>query len=527
MSAVSIRDAFVVYQSPAGGTAALQGLTLDVEPGEVVVLLGPSGSGKTTLLRVVAGFERLAAGSAHVFETDVARLEPRAAATYRASTLGLLDQHYARALSPDLTCRQTVALQLELLGGDADASRRAAEELLERVGLADRADARPGELSGGEQQRVAVCAAVAHRPRVLLADEPAGELDAASATAVYRLLGELVRERGATALVVSHDEQAASIADRLVHVRDGRVVEQSRPGGRRSLVVARGGWVRLPEPALRSVGSPTELVATGEDGRLVLEPAGDEGGRSAEPVAAAVAAEPAAGGGDVVAELRGVTRRFGARTVLDGLDAGFRAGRLTAVVGRSGSGKTTLLHLLAGLELPSEGQVSLLGAPLAGRSRDERAAARRETVALVTQEPGLVPYLSALENVELGLQLRGGASGAGDAAARARAALVAVGLEERLRTRAARLSAGERQRVAIARALAADVRLLLVDEPTARLDQENGREVGRLLLAAARERRVAVVCATHDPVLTELADDVLQLDARFDVEAVGVAPDRD
>ena len=186
--AVDVRDAFRIFPSPAGGTAALQGLTLAVAQDEIVVALGPSGSGKTTLLRAVAGLERLSAGTAEVLGTDLGRQSNREIAAFRAEQVGLLDQHYARSLSPDLTCRQTVALQLRLLGRDASTSERAADELLERVGLRDRATPRPVELSGGEQQRVAVCAALAHRPQLLLADEPAGELDQATAESVYLLL---------------------------------------------------------------------------------------------------------------------------------------------------------------------------------------------------------------------------------------------------------------------------------------------------------------------------------------------------
>jgi ABC-type lipoprotein export system ATPase subunit len=511
--AVSVRDAFVVYTSLSGGTAALQGLTLDVEPGEIVVLLGPSGSGKTTLLRVVAGFERLSAGSAQVLGTDVGRLEGRAADAYRATALGLLDQHYARSLSPDLSCRQTVSLQLELLGREPETARRTADALLERVGLLDRADERPGSLSGGEQQRVAVCAAVAHRPGLLLADEPAGELDAAHAEVVYELLGSLVRESGATALIVSHDAAATSIADRIVHVRDGRVVEEARPGGRPALVVARGGWVRLPEPLVRAIGSPGHVLAGGTDAEVVLTPA--SGGTAAEPRPDTARGEQPRREGEIVAEGRNVTKDFGtaagSRTVFANLDVSFRSGSFTAVVGRSGSGKTTLLHILAGLERASGGEVRLLGDVLEGRSRSQLAALRQRHVALVTQEPGLVPYLTALENVELGLQIRG-AEGLPPGVARR--ALVAVGLEGRLHAAASRLSAGERQRVAIARALAADVRLLLVDEPTARLDEENARAVAGLLVQLAHEQGLAVVCATHDDVLVELADEIVRLDTK-------------
>ncbi len=509
-AAVSVRDAFVVYGSPAGGTAALQGLTLEVQPGEIVVLLGPSGSGKTTLLRVAAGFERLSAGSVDVLGTDVSRLDARAADAYRATALGLLDQHYARSLSPDLSCRQTVSLQLELLGREAAVARRAADALLERVGLADRAGDPPGALSGGEQQRVAVCAAVAHRPGLLLADEPAGELDAENAEMVYSLLGSLTHETGATALIVSHDAAATAIADRILHLRDGRIVEEARPGKTPSLVVARGGWVRLPERLVRDVGAPRHVDVAVESGALVLTPA--EGRADLRPESTEQPQHATGTDGEVVAALDRASKRFGAgsgaRTVFAELDVSFRAGRFTAVVGRSGTGKTTLLHLLAGLERPTGGDVTLLGDRLGSRTRAELAALRRRAVALVTQEPGLVPYLSALENVELGLQLRAADE---QQMSGGRRALVTVGLEERLGTAAARLSAGERQRVAIARALAADVRLLLVDEPTARLDEENARAVAGLLARAAHERGLAVVCATHDSALVDLADETVRL----------------
>jgi ABC-type lipoprotein export system ATPase subunit len=489
--AIDVRDAFRIFASAAGGTAALQGLTLAVEQGEVVVALGTSGSGKTTLLRTVAGLERLSAGTARVLGRDLGGADRRAAATFCAARLGVLDQHYARSLSPDLSCADTVALQLRLRGGGRAASRSTAEELLERVGLGGRGQSRPAELSGGEQQRVAVCAALAHRPSLLLADEPAGELDAETAADIYRLLGELVRERGGSALIVSHDPAAAGIADRQVWIRDGRVVEELRSGQRRAFVVTRG-WIRLPGAQPETgTASPSEaatlLAASPESGARPAPPAGPVDGTAA------------------VAELQDVAKSYGERRVLANLTTSFAAGRLTVVVGRSGSGKTTLLHLLAGLERPTAGVVTVTGASLRGLTRTELAALRRRHVGLVTQEPGLVPYLSALENVELALRLRGAAP------EDAREALCAVGLEERLSHRVARLSAGERQRVAIARALAARVDLLLLDEPTARLDEGNAAAIGSLLAALTLDRGTAIVCATHDPRLVELAGAKLQL----------------
>jgi ABC-type lipoprotein export system ATPase subunit len=503
--AIDVRGAFRIYGSQPAATVALAGLDLSVETGELVVVLGPSGSGKTTLLRIVGALEHLSAGSARVLDLELAHARPRDAAAFRTTQLGFLEQHYARALSNDLSVGDTVALGRRLRGEPRDEADAGALELLGRVGLGDRADERPQALSGGEQQRVAVCAAIAHGPALLLADEPAGELDADNAAIVYRALADLTRERGTTSLVVSHDREAAAIADRVVYIRDGRIVAESRRGGAARLVVSRKGWLQVPKDLLPA--RPNRASVERRGGEIVLRP--EIGAPPTDGRARRV--EPSSGP-DPVAELRGVTQRFGvhgrARVVLEGFSRAFRAGTLTAVVGRSGSGKTTLLHLLAGLERPTSGEVRLGEHALTGRSRSELAVIRRRTVALVTQEPGLVPYLTALENVELGLSVRG----AGGNPHRARDALAEVGLDEHLHRRVSLLSAGERERVAIARALAVDAKLLLVDEPTARLDEENARLVGAELARAAHERGLAVVCATHDAALIELADEVVTLE---------------
>jgi ABC-type lipoprotein export system ATPase subunit len=497
-AAVSVRDAFRIYGDGQRASVALQGLTLDVAPGEVVVVLGPSGSGKTTLLRMIAGLDRLSAGCVEAFGFDVGRLTRKQLVDFRAQQLGFLDQHYTRALSPELGIRQAVSLQLTLRGAPTADAHRTADELLERIGLRDRGDDRPRMLSGGEQQRVAVCAAVAHRPRLLLVDEPAGELDAESAAAVYALLVEVTRVGGASALVVSHDAAAETIADRLIHVRDGRVVEEAAPGEEPGLVVSRGGWIRLPG------GTGPGVVTVERDGSVERRQL-----RAGEfEVDGATRALPPAAAGEIVAELHGVDKAYGDRAVLRGIDLAVARGRLIAVVGRSGSGKTTVLHLLAGLLRPTAGEVVIGGASLDGTSRTALAALRRESICVVTQEPGLVPHLSARENVMLGLGLRGLSA----AAPRADEALDAVGLTELRARRAATLSAGERQRVAIARALATDAPLLLADEPTARLDEENARAVGDLLAHAARKRHLAVVCATHDQALIDLADEIVYLE---------------
>ena len=292
-----------------------------------------------------------------------------------------------------------------------------------------------------------------------------------------------------------------------MRVRDGRVSEEAAGGaGDETIVVGRGGWLRLPEELLARAGIGGRATAKLDESGIVVSAAG--GDPRPEPAPPTEVRRPSDVAGTIVAETHSVVKTFGrgAHTteVLRALDLSFEAGKVTAVTGPSGSGKTTLLHLLAGLSLPTAGDVVVFGVSLPSLDRVARAALRRESVALIGQAPELVPFLSARENVELGLAIRGvSVALAGEQAGEA---LEAVGLAERAEQRVSRLSAGERQRVAIARALASRPRLLLADEPTARLDEANALGVGVLLAELARASNAAVVCATHDPLVIEQAD---------------------
>jgi len=502
--AVELRDVFRIHLAGEQGAVALQGLTLQVRRRERCVILGPSGSGKSTLLRIAAGFDRPSAGVARTLGVDLGRLSRRRVAAFQAEHLGFLDQHYARSLSPALTCAQNVELPLGLAGATARETRRRALELLGRVGLEDRADDLPATLSGGEQQRVAVCASLAHRPAILFADEPAGELDARTAAGVYDLLGELAAREGTTLVVVSHDARAGELADRVVHVRDGRISAEGAHGEAPRLVVGRGGWVRLPSEARRQTGIGGRagwVVRERELGLVGDEEPAPDARENAVPVHA----------GELAVELRGVEKSYGSRRVLRGFGARLVRGELVALEGRSGSGKTTILHLLAGLERPDAGSVTVAGEELTELDREQLAAHRRDHIGWVGQEPGLLPFATALENSVLALELRDGGRRA-EHEPRARSWLERLGLADCVDRAADRLSAGERQRVAIARALARGPQVLLLDEPTARLDEASAELVGELLLTATRASNALVVCATHDRGVAERADRVLALE---------------
>ncbi len=222
MSLVEARDLFCVYPGADGGVAALQGLTLDVEEGEICVILGPSGSGKTTLLRVIAGLQTPDAGRVTLDGTDLAGVPPH------GRGIGLVFQDHA--LFPHRDVFGNVSFGLRMRGDSPDRVAARTGELLELVGLAG-FDRRPvGSLSGGEQQRVALARALAPEPRVLLLDEPLGSLDRRLRDRLLEDLGRIFDELGSTAIYVTHDQtEAFTLGDRVGVMRSGRVVQVATP----------------------------------------------------------------------------------------------------------------------------------------------------------------------------------------------------------------------------------------------------------------------------------------------------------
>jgi putative ABC transport system ATP-binding protein len=199
---------------------ALRGVDLQVEHGEMVAVVGPSGSGKTTLLNCLSGLDRFDGGSVLVDGRDLASLSDRQGTAYRAQHMGFVFQAFN--LLAVLSAAENTEIPLLLLGVSAREARRRALDMLETLGLADRASHRPDQLSGGEQQRVAVARALVHRPAVVWADEPTGNLDSADANLIAELLVRTNRE-GQTIMLVTHNMQVAGRANRVIQMRDGRV----------------------------------------------------------------------------------------------------------------------------------------------------------------------------------------------------------------------------------------------------------------------------------------------------------------
>src|SRR3990170_4890058 len=220
---IEIRDLRKTYTRGRETVEALRGVSLDIGQGEFVSVMGPSGCGKSTLLHVVGGIDRPTGGTVRVNGTDIGAASEAALTRFRRDHVGFVFQFYN--LLSILSALQNVELPLVALGYPRLARRKMADAALDLVGLADRASHRPAELSGGQQQRVAIARSLVSNPKVILADEPTGDLDSASARAVVDIMRELNGDLGLTFVVVTHNPLVAAVGTRIVHLSDGQVVQ--------------------------------------------------------------------------------------------------------------------------------------------------------------------------------------------------------------------------------------------------------------------------------------------------------------
>ena len=263
---------------------ALQGLDITVREGEMLGVVGASGSGKSTLLNVLGGLDRPTGGRALVGKQDLGRLSEHDIDVYRRKTVGFVWQQGARNLIPYLTAAENIELPLTLSGQVGKSTRERALELLDLVGLRERMGHRLEELSGGEQQRIAIAIALANKPLLLLADEPTGELDTVTAQTIYDLLRDLNTRLGLTMVIVSHDPGIARHVDRVVAVRDGKLASetvrvQKSDGGEHHVelsVLDAAGRVQIPREYLEQFEIKRRvLIEATDDGILIRKPEGN------------------------------------------------------------------------------------------------------------------------------------------------------------------------------------------------------------------------------------------------------------
>ncbi len=269
---VRFRHVFKVYRVADTGIVALGGITFDIPRGEFLAVVGPSGAGKSTILNLIGGLDRASAGEIEVDGRDLGLLSDDELTSYRAERVGFVWQGTARNLVPYLSVRENVRLPAAIHRDSASVRRRDADELLELVGMGERRRHLPGQLSGGEQQRVAIAVALANTPDILLADEPTAELDSESAENVVEVFRAVNHEFGVTIVMVTHDLAAARRAHVRVRVRDGRLIKEGTPVE----PIEPDGRLRLPDEVVAALGG-LELESEFEGGELRLRRRSDTG----------------------------------------------------------------------------------------------------------------------------------------------------------------------------------------------------------------------------------------------------------
>ncbi|HAL47309.1 MAG TPA: ABC transporter [Dehalococcoidia bacterium] len=284
---VLCEDLFKIYKIADLEVVALRGLDLEVRRGEVVAIVGASGSGKSTLLNILAGYDAPSAGRVTVGGKDLLQMGGKDVEDYRRNDVGFIWQQTSRNMFPYLTSIENVALPMMLTNKPGKERQERAKELLEIVGLGHRLDHTPEKLSGGEQQRVAIAVALANDPPLLLADEPTGELDDATAAEILDLFGSVNRELGTTILIVTHDPDIAYKVGRVVMIRDGKMSTEVRrkvtfqriTGDRDKeepleefTLVDASGRVQIPRDLLDSLKIKDKARVTIENGTVTLRP---------------------------------------------------------------------------------------------------------------------------------------------------------------------------------------------------------------------------------------------------------------
>jgi len=443
--AVRLEGVVRTYRTPTGEVRALRDVTASLPRGDVSAVVGPSGSGKSSLLLLVAGLDRPTEGSVEVMGAEIGRARSGVRRRVRRSTVGYVFQRP----SDNLLSHLTVADHLRLAARTANRGDDDLAATAEALGISHRLGHRPDELSGGEQQRVALAQALASGVSVIVADEPTAELDSDSADAVLVRIAGLSRQ-GVTFVLATHDRSVMAIAGHELALEHG---------------VVAGTDMHRHAPIDPQDRPSLRWPATAVEERWLAEEAGP------------------------VLRLEGVSKRYGSGEgsvrALDDVDLEVVPGEVIGVVGRSGSGKTTLLNVAAGWDVPDAGLVVRPGG----------SEPRWIDVAVVPQHLGLMDELTVRENVEYPARLAGRLP--------ERADLIDDLLDQlgltTLQGRSPReTSLGEQQRTAVARAVVLGPTMIVADEPTAHQDADWASAVLRTLADAAIAGSCCLV-ATHDP----------------------------
>ncbi len=561
------QDLIKIYHNPVtkAPIPALRGCDFDLKVKEVVGIVGPSGAGKTTLLRLLAGLDQATSGQIRLGQLDYSKLSFFQLSVLRQKIIGLVEQFVYQNLFSTLSVLDNILLFARQAGLSKKNAKKDAFKLLKEWNLLYLQNRKVGKISGGEGLRVSLLAALIKHPRLLLADEPTGQLDRENARLVQETLRSAVQDFDASVVVVTHDKSFEKVVDRTFLIESGRLssVSEKSPLSLESPPISsqilleeedkeitsqikekalekraeqqfrayidQSFHVKLPAPIIDHLKVTKEvLFHLNSNGTVSLSnprPVDEQQPDIAESKAyydaldQLVATMPSESeewysydGLSIVCENidKSYTTGTHQQIIFNDFDCEIRHGETVILTGVSGVGKTTLLGMLLGLFKPDSGQIGVLGTPLTNLSVNELREFRKERIGIVRQNKTLFPGLSPYEILNLIISIQG--KDVTRYESWIQTLLAACRIAHRAHSPIETLSGGELQRAALATALVKAPPLIVLDEPTANLDSELAKDLIETVLAIQQQLRPTLLLATHDRSLIQPSMREIQLE---------------
>ncbi|MHA1954935.1 MAG: ABC transporter ATP-binding protein [Candidatus Heimdallarchaeaceae archaeon] len=553
-------DLIKIYEDPVTeyNVAALRGLDIDVGEGELVSIIGPSGSGKTTLLNIISGKDIPNGGLLLIDGLRIDKLTEKERRSFRYENIGLVNQFASQNLFSHLSVRDNLIMPMKMMYKSRKKIREDLEDLLDLFNLKHIENNKATRISGGESMRLSLAAAMAKKPRFILADEPTGTLDSQNTFEVIDILKDVNKNKGTTIIIVTHDVRYRNVFDKSLSIRDGRLVGIGDETDKKQLdflkdsselnkaYVDSSGFIKIPEKIKTSIAMedvaefdihPSKKLAILWNPKLILKeeivgilqkPAGewieekkeDLMFEDIEDIFSRVF-KPEKGASPVI-KIKGLTRSYEIYRkkypVIKGIDLEISKGDFIFISGPSGVGKTTLLNLIAGLIRPDEGKITIKNFTYNNKNDTEISDFRLENIAYITQYHSLFEPLPLKENLQIPyLFLKKPYDQTfGDAVSKR------CHIYHKRDQYPNELSAGEKQRATLSLALARRTPILLADEPTANLDSELARTLMNVLMDVVEQYKSTFIMCSHDLSLLrpgfrhiKLSDGVITEDTRI------------
>lgn len=531
-------DVIKIYTDPVTKlkVAALRGIDLTINKGELISIIGPSGSGKTTLIKILAGIETISSGNVIIGSQELGKMTVEELLEFRLNNIGLVHQFPERTLFLSGTVMDNLTFASSLYSTNLSENKKRNRQILKRLGIDHLANRRVSYLSGGEMIRTSVACALAKNAPVLLCDEPTGQLDSANTEIIKKLLRELSDDYGITILVVTHDLTFLKGVDRTCEIHSGRVSSLYRAdanmlnGGQEFPLKFRAHIdssqsVRIPNRVYRIMQLKNELdFIVSKDSEVTIQhPEGIPPKKIEikEPKKQKILEikslpEDYFAKKDIDITIREASKIYGSGPVkvdaLTDISLNIYQGEFAFVIGPSGSGKTTLIKLVTGMEPSTNGKISVLDYNLHKLNDSERAEFRRENIGIVSQQGGLHPYITVQENLFLKDIFSGrNFSFKERPKSEIEELFEMFQIEHRKDSYPLEVSGGELQRASLAIAQFGDPRILIFDEPTANMDSELAEEVMNRLYNLQEKLDITMLISTHDIDLVRDGTRVIEL----------------